>query len=183
MVFGMGRLPEANKIDTISVPATVGCLGLVACPGVRVQQTSGVNRKHLHADIQALKTWGASGVVSFIEAHEFRMNNVEDIPNLLRAAGIWWLHLPIIDMEITDQKFEDEWAVEGERIRHALRIGERVALHCYAGLGRTGMIGARILVEMGMEHERAIAAVRGPNSRRIQTKRQAMFVREIKSLV
>jgi len=183
MVFGKGRLPEANKIDTISVPATVGCLGLVACPGVRVHQATGVNRKHLLADIEELKTWGATGVVSFIEAHEFRMNNVEDIPNLLKAAGIWWLHLPIIDMEITDQKFEDEWAVEGERIRHALRIGERIALHCYAGLGRTGMIGARLLVEMGMEHERAIGAVRKSNERRIQTKRQAMFVREIHPLV
>ena len=183
MVFGMGRMPEANKIDTISVPSTVGCIGLVACPGVRVDQTNDVNRKHLRADIQALQTWGAAGVVSFIEAHEFRMNNVEDIPILLQAAGMWWLHLPIIDMEITDQKFEDEWAVEGERIRHALRIGERVALHCYAGLGRTGMIGARLLVEMGMEQERAIAAVRRPNPRRIQTKKQAMFVRKIQSLV
>ena len=183
MVLGIGKLPEPNKIDTISVPATVGCLGLVACPGVRVEQASAVSRKHLRADIQALQTWGATGVVSFIEAHEFRMNNVEDIPNLLHAAGIWWLHLPIIDMEITDQKFEDEWAVEGERIRHALRIGERVALHCYAGLGRTGMMGARLLVEMGMEHERAIAAVRKPNPRRIQTKRQSMFVHQIQSLV
>lgn len=183
MVFGMGRAPEANKIDTISVPSTVGCLGLVACPGVRVHQATGVTRKHLLADIEELQAWGATGVVSFIEAHEFRMNNVEDIPNLLKEAGIWWLHLPIIDMEITDQKFEDEWAVEGERIRHALRIGERVALHCYAGLGRTGMIGARLLVEMGMDNERAIDAVRKPNSRRIQTKRQSMFVQEIQSLV
>jgi len=183
MVFGMGRLPEPNKIDTISVPATVGCLGLVACPGVRVHQTTGVNRKHLLADIEALQRWGATGVVSFIEAHEFRMNNVEDIPNLLKDAGIWWLHLPIIDMEITDQKFEDEWAVEGERIRHALRIGERVALHCYAGLGRTGMMGARLLVEMGMNNERAISAVRKPNARRIQTKRQSMFVHEIRPLI
>jgi len=183
MVFGMGRPPEPNQIDTISVPATVGCLGLVACPGVRVHQSTGVSRKHLYADIDALIAWGATGVVSFIEAHEFRMNNVEDIPNLLKEAGIWWLHLPIIDMEITDQKFEDEWAVEGERIRHALRIGERVALHCYAGLGRTGMMGARLLVEMGMDNERAIAAVRKPNPRRIQTKRQSMFVHQIRPLV
>ena len=183
MVFGIGRPPEPNKIDTIAVPGTVGCLGLVACPGVRVHQHNGVSRKHLVADIEELQNWGVNGVVSFIEAHEFKMNKVEELPALLKEAGIWWLHLPIIDMEITNQEFEDEWAVQGERIRHALRIGERVALHCYAGLGRTGMIGARLLVEMGMDNEAAIQAVREPNSRRIQTKRQAMFVRQIQSLL
>lgn len=183
MVFGIGRPPEPNNIDTIAVPGTVGCLGLVACPGVRVHQLHGVNRKHLVADIDELKNWGVNGVVSLVESHEFKLNKVEELPQLLKDAGIWWIHLPIIDMEIPDQDFEDEWAVQGERIRHALRIGERVALHCYAGLGRTGMIGARLLVEMGMENEDAIKAVRKPNPRRIQTKRQAMFVRQIKSLL
>jgi len=183
MAFGIGRAPEPNNIDTIAVPDCVGAMGLVACPGVRVHQATGVGRKHLLADLEELKNWGVNGVVSFIEAHEFKMNKIEELPQLLKDAGIWWIHLPIIDMEITDQKFEDEWAVQGERIRHALRIGERVALHCYAGLGRTGMIGARLLVEMGMDNEAAIAAVRKPNRRRIQTKRQAQFVRQIRPLV
>ncbi len=182
-MFGLGKPPQANHIDTVAVPGSVGCMGLVACPGVRVHSPTSVSAKHLQADIDALHEWGANGVVSFIEAHEFKMNKVEQIPPLLRESGIWWRHLPIIDMEIPDQKFEDEWAVEGERIRHALRIGERVAFHCYAGLGRTGMIAARILVEMGVEHEKAIKTVRADNRRRIQTKRQAMFVRAMKSLL
>ena len=76
----------------------------------------------------------------------------------------------------------DAWAVEGERIRHALRIGERVAIHCYAGLGRTGMIAARILVELGVTPSDAIARVRADNRRRIQTKGQARFVRRLKPL-
>ena len=63
MVFGIGRPPEPNKIDTITVPGTVGCMGLVACPGVRVHQQTGVNRKHLIADIEALKEWGVNGIV------------------------------------------------------------------------------------------------------------------------
>lgn len=183
MVFGIGRPPEPNNIDTIAVPGTVGCMGLVPCPGVRVHQQTGVNRKHLVADIEALKEWGVNGLVSLIEPHEFKLNKVEALPQMLTDEGIWWLHLPIIDMDIPNQDFEDEWAVAGEQIRHALRIGERVALHCYAGLGRTGMIGARLLVEMGIENEAAIKAVRDPNSRRIQTKRQADFVRQINSLL
>jgi len=182
MLLGLGKPPKPNRIDTVAVPGSVGCMGLVACPGVRVHQTTGVSRKHLLADVEALKEWGANGVVSFIEAHEFKMNKVEELPMLLHKEGIWWRHLPIIDMAIPNQEFENQWAVEGERIRHALRIGERVALHCYAGLGRTGMIGARVLVEMGVDSEKAIKAVRATNKNRIQTKRQSQFVRNITPL-
>ncbi len=182
-MFGIGKPPEANAIDTVMVPGAVGCMGLVACPGVRVSSMSETGRKHLQADIAALNEWGVNGVVSFIEAHEFKMNKVEALPELLKQSGIWWRHLPIIDMDIPNQDFEDRWAVEGERIRHALRIGERVAFHCYAGLGRTGMIAARVLIEMGMDNELAIKAVRADNKRRIQTKRQASFVRDIKPLI
>lgn len=183
MLFGLGKLPAPNPIDTIQIPGTVGCMGLVACPGVRVKSGLPGNRKNLTADVQELLDWGANGVVCLIEPHELRMNRIEELPQRVTDSGMWWKHLPIIDMDIPSQEFEDAWAVEGERIRHALRIGERVAIHCYAGLGRTGMIGARILVEMGMDPEQAIATVRANNNRRIQTKGQSRFVRQCYSLV
>lgn len=110
-------------------------------------------------------------------------NKVEPLPAAVQKAGMWWKHLPIIDMDIPNQEFENVWAVEGERIRHALRIGERVIIHCYAGLGRTGMIAARILVEFGVEPEQAIRLVRRDDRRRIQTRAQANFVRSCYSLV
>jgi protein-tyrosine phosphatase len=140
-------------------------------------------RKYLQADVDELENWGANGVVTLVEPHELKMLRVEQLPELLEEKGMWWKHLPIIDMDIPNQHFEDVWAVEGERIRHALRIGERVAIHCYAGLGRAGMIGARILVEMGLEPELAIRTIREQNRRRIQTRAQANFVRSCRSLV
>lgn len=158
-------------------------MGLVACPGVRVEQALVGNRKMLQADMREIQHWGANGIVCLVEPHELKMNKVEELPDMARSAGMWWKHLPIIDMDIPSQEFENSWAVEGERIRHALRIGERVLLHCYAGLGRTGMIAARLLVELGVEPERAIREVRRSNRRRIQTKDQANFVRSCHSLV
>ncbi len=175
-LFSRKPLPP-NPIDTIMVPGYVGVMGLVACPGLRVMQPNPGAAKYLEPDLKELSDWGANGVVSLIEEKEFRLNNVTELPRRLTEAGMWWLHLPIVDMDIPDQNFEDIWAYDGERIRHALRIGERVILHCYAGLGRTGMIAARILVEMGMDPEMAIKTVRQPNGRRIQTKRQSAFVR------
>ncbi len=183
MLFGFGKPIEPNPIDTVNVPGTVGCIGLVACPGTRVVQTQPMPRKYLTTDIDELENWGANGVVTLVEPHELKLLQVEELPQLLEEKGIWWKHLPIIDMDIPNQHFEDVWAVEGERIRHALRIGERVVIHCYAGLGRAGMIGARILVEMGLEPELAIRTIRSQNRRRIQTRAQANFVRSCHSLV
>lgn len=183
MLFGLGRPPTPNPIDTIPVPDSVGCMGLVACPGTRIDQPPSGSKRLIQSDLQAIIDWGANGVVCLVEPHEIKLNKVEALPGMVEDAGMWWKHLPIIDMDIPTQAFEDEWAVEGERIRHALRIGERVAFHCYAGLGRTGMIAARILVEMGIENEEAIRRVRADNRRRIQTRGQANFVRACHSLV
>jgi len=151
-------------------------LGLVACPGVRINEGSFGNKRQLEADLQALVDWGANGFVTLFEEHEFKTNRVEDLHPKLNALGIWTMHLPIIDMYIPDQAFEDAWAEQGERMRHSLRLGERVVLHCFAGLGRTGMIAARLLVEMGLDHDDAVLAVRKNNRRRIQTQDQLDFV-------
>lgn len=176
MLFGSRNIVP-NAIDTITVPGFVGAIGMVACPGVRVDSGSTGNKRHFQADLQEIIDWGANTVVSLIEAHEFNVLKVQDLPAAVRDSGMRWVHLPIIDMHTPDQEFEDVWAEQGELIRHSLRIGERVLLHCYAGLGRTGMIAARLLVEMGMAPEEAIATARRDNRRRIQTKGQSDFVR------
>ncbi len=180
-MFGIGRATP-NPIDTITIPGYVGAMGLVACPGVRVAANSSGNRKNLACDLKEIEDWGANGVVCLLEPHELVMHKIEDLPDRIAAAGMWWRQLPIIDMNIPSQEFEDNWAEQGELIRHALRIGERVVFHCYAGLGRTGMIAARILVEMGMDPEQAILTVRANNKRRIQTRTQAAFVRSCEPL-
>ena len=79
-------------------------------------------------------------------------------------------------MSVPDQEFEEVWAVEGKQIKASLVAGERVILHCLAGLGRTGMIAARLLVDMGMSPELAVAEVRKVRPRAIQTDNQEMYV-------
>lgn len=183
MLFGLGKPTKPNRIDTVPVPGSVGCMGLVACPGTRIDRPPEKNKRLFQTDLDEIVRWGANGVVCLVEPYELSLNKVDGLPTAVQNAGIWWSHLPIIDMEIPNQIFENNWAVEGERIRHALRIGERVIIHCYAGLGRTGMIAARILVEFGVEPEQAIRQVRRDDRRRIQTRAQANFVRSCYSLV
>jgi ADP-ribosyl-[dinitrogen reductase] hydrolase len=49
-------------------------------------------------------------------------------------------------------------------------------MHCYAGLGRTGTIAARLLVEHGMRPDVAIAQVRKIRPGSIETLEQEDYV-------
>jgi ADP-ribosyl-[dinitrogen reductase] hydrolase len=68
------------------------------------------------------------------------------------------------------------WKIAGGEARAALRSGRRVLLHCRAGLGRTGMIAARLLVELGATPDEAIAAVRHARPQTIETRAQEQHV-------
>lgn len=93
----------------------------------------------------------------------------------LRPFGIEGRHFPIRDMGIPPMGPTIELCYGLQR---AMAQGQVVAVHCLAGLGRTGTILACLAVCEGMTADQAIDAVRlcAPGS--IQTDRQAAFVRE-----
>jgi ADP-ribosyl-[dinitrogen reductase] hydrolase len=130
----------------------------------------------LQRDIASMRIFGASGLVSLIESREMAALGIDELPRYLERAGLWWKHLPITDMGIPDQDFESRWVEEGAAIRDALARGEHVVLHCWAGLGRTGTLAARLLIEFGMQPEAAILRVRHARPGAIQTRSQERHV-------
>lgn len=87
-----------------------------------------------------------------------------------------WVHLPIRDVSVPDAKFEAKWATAGLELRTCLRRGGSILIYCRGGLGRTGAIAARLLVELGMDPQGAIDAVRRVRPGAIQTPEQALYV-------
>jgi len=152
---------------------------MTPCPGIRLESARRGNvQKNLRKDLAACAEWGASGIVTLNEADELEGLGLADLGNHAMEAGFWWRHMEIPDMDIPDEAFEDIWAVEGKQIVASLVAGERVVLHCLAGLGRTGMMAARLLTDMGMAPALAVAEVRKIRPRAIQTEEQEKYVHQ-----
>jgi ADP-ribosyl-[dinitrogen reductase] hydrolase len=162
------------RIAAVSPPGSAGVIGLTLCPGKK-DRARGWDRD-LDIDVAAIRDWGAEMVVSLIETHEFEFLGVTDLPDVVEEQGMRWIHLPIVDISVPNQRFENRWAINGADLRQVVRSGGRVLLHCRGGLGRAGTIAARLLVEFGMEPDKAIRAVRHARSGAIETSEQERHV-------
>jgi ADP-ribosylglycohydrolase len=116
--------------------------------------------------------------VSLVESDEFRWCGVPGFADAVARSGIDWHHLPIKDVNIPDAMFEARWAYHGHVLRERLRNGERVLVHCRGGLGRAGLVSARLLIELGMYPDVAITKVRQARPGAIETDDQLRYVRQ-----
>lgn len=94
----------------------------------------------------------------------------------LRPYGITGHHVPCNDMgvpTVRDALLACRTAVT------AMERGDKVVVHCRAGLGRTGTLLACILVCLGRSPDEAIAEVRALSPRYIQSDVQLRFIAEI----
>jgi len=172
----MTSLALPLRICPVILPSG-GALGLTLCPGkYQPWALPGAEKRDLAADIKAITDWGARILVTLIEDHEFERAGVTDLPAAAKEAGLDWVHLPIRDMDVPGLAFEHAWEKEGPRLHGLLSSGGRVVIHCMGGLGRTGTIAARILVESGMNAADAMACVRAARPGSIENELQESYV-------
>lgn len=166
------------RIDSVSIPKVSGRIGLTFCPGKHTEGLyGGTWERDLALDLESIKAWGGHTLVSLMEAQEFDLLGVPDFLTLLpKEKALNWLHLPIQDMQIPDEQFESSWAKIAPQLHHQLNNGESIVIHCRGGLGRTGLLAARILVETGIAPVQAVAIVRQARERSIETYSQEHYI-------
>lgn len=168
---------SASIIAEVAMPVGGGRLGLRHCPGRgEVNPDAPPPWLRVARDIQSIRDWGAEAVVTLMPDEELRRLGVGLLAQEAAAAGLLWLHLPIDDMDAPSWPFEQRWVYAGTRLRAMLRRGGQVLLHCRAGLGRTGTVAARLLVELGVPPAEAVAQVRHARPGAIQTAAQEKYV-------
>lgn len=171
-------LSHPLRIDAL--PIRRGLLGLTFCPGKKQPDSAtGGWRRQLDLDIAALQRWQAAALVSVIEPDELIALEVPGLGAAARAAGIDWLLLPIVDGGVPGVAFETAWQHAGPQLHARLDAGERVVIHCKGGLGRTGTLAARLLIESGIPAEAAMRAVRAARPGAIENDRQEAYVRSL----
>ncbi|MFN5048076.1 tyrosine-protein phosphatase [Roseateles sp.] len=120
-----------------------------------------------------LESWGA-----FLDEARLRqlsllvcLNPLEEVAQLSPAyhkaitegrLPFRWLHLPMRDFGLGSDPLAFRTGVE--QIAHGLRLGDKVLLHCAAGIGRTGTVAACVLKSLGQDSELALREVRAAGS-------------------
>ena len=109
-----------------------------------------------------LKAAGVDCVVSLLEDEEANHLGLGGEAGLARAAGMDFLQLPVVDHDIPQTVAPVE--AMARNISARLKAGKGVAVHCYAGLGRSPLLIAAVLIDNGVSAVEAcdqISAARG----------------------
>nr|WP_232023915.1 cyclin-dependent kinase inhibitor 3 family protein [Sulfurivermis fontis] len=166
------------QIAEVRASPSHGRIGITFCPGKHDRFAhTGAWERDLGLDLDVIAAWGARRVLTLVESAELVELKVPQLGHEIRQRGIEWRHLPIADYSVPGAAFEQQWLTEGREIRTLLRNGQHVLVHCKGGLGRAGMIAARLLVELGMEPGEAIRSVRRVRKGAIETPAQLALVR------
>lgn len=108
----------------------------------------------LALDLQEARARGVDLLVSCqTEAEAARMGLLEE-PEAAEAAGMAFLRHPIVDHSLP----EDPAATVAfaDRLVTELRAGRRILVHCFAGIGRSGLVVVSALIRAGLSPEEAI---------------------------
>jgi protein-tyrosine phosphatase len=170
-------LSHPLQIAAVAAGPEFGRIGVTFCPGkYDPHGMSGYWDRDLALDLDVIRDWGACAVITLLEPKELVLLRVEPLGEEVLRRKMKWFHLPIVDVSVPDDWFEEQWKTAGVELRTMLSRRLDVLVHCRGGLGRAGTIGARLLVELGMEPTTAIASLRAARPGAIETSDQEQFV-------
>ena len=128
---------------------------------------AGLARPESAQDLGWLRKQGIEVLISLTEEKLRR--------DWINETGLMAAHVPVEDMTVPSPEQIDQCVSIIER---AHEKGMGVAVHCGAGLGRTGVILACYLVAKGMSAPNAIAKVRRLRPGSIETEEQERGIEE-----
>ena len=129
-----------HVLDITLVPVDSGKLALTHRP-----------RK---TDLPALRELGVTHLMTLLNESE----GAKEIGALATKAGLSWIWCPLKGADVTAPLSSVSSALDAGKA--ALAAGGAVAIHCSAGIHRTGMFGYALLRCAGLDRDAALATLR-----------------------
>ncbi|MGC1497655.1 MAG: tyrosine-protein phosphatase [Sulfitobacter sp.] len=123
-----------------------GSLFIMPCP----------SGDHLSRDIKAYRARGVDVVVSMLDVDEAAELGLSDEADACERVGIAFIHSPIADFGLPDRSVFMRLVTQ---IAQMLKDGKAVAVHCRAGIGRSGMVTSGALIALGVDAQSAVARI------------------------
>ena len=111
-------------------------------------------------DVAEIVALNCACVLTLAPQEELIRHGGHRLSSLLMNEGIEWHHFPIIDYATPLPSQDRVWSELSERMHDHLNDNRSILVHCYAGVGRSGMIALRLLVERGANPEDALTQIR-----------------------
>lgn len=120
-------------------------LGILPCPR---------GGDSLEDEVASLKKQGTDVLISMLTDEESREFELEDEADCCARNAIEFVSYPVPDHEVPADY--EAFASFVKLLSDRLAEGKGVAIHCFAGIGRSGLAASCVLVAQGMSTEEAI---------------------------
>ena len=111
----------------------------------------------LEDERSSLKQDGVDVLVSLLTEEEILYMDLEAEPNNCQNCGIEFISFPITDRETPESETITLEFVQ--RLAELVKAGKGVAIHCFAGIGRSSLIAACVLVTLGIDSKAAFGLI------------------------
>ena len=111
----------------------------------------------LEDDLLKLKQGGIETVVSMLEEDEAVLLALSEESVLAKKTGLQFLSFPIPDTQVPTDTAAFRSFVAG--LANRLRAGERIGVHCRGSIGRSTVIAACTLIQLGWQPKTALANI------------------------
>ncbi|HPY42230.1 MAG TPA: tyrosine-protein phosphatase, partial [Thiolinea sp.] len=132
---------------TIPLTTTLGRLSIMAKP---------IAGEWLEDSIQGLKQLQIDKVISLLEPYEQYELGLSKQSEYCQSHGLEYLNFPIADRGLPSTIKAVSLA---KQLSAEIEAGKHVAIHCRAGIGRTGVMAGAVLVAAGVNPKTALQMI------------------------